>query len=116
MQKREPRHGSKAKFYYSASHFCADVIIQGREVCCQVCCRFESRWATVTIREDTPAVMLKGMGGSTVGVWCAHGEGKATFPDAAVREDVDAKGLAPIRFSNYASLHCYHYIAHFEHG
>ena len=50
-------------------------------------------------------MMLKGMGGSTVGVWCAHGEGKATFPNAAVREDVDAKGLAPIRFSSYPSLH-----------
>ena len=41
--------------------------------------------------------MLKGMGGSTVGVWCAHGEGQATFPSAAVRQDVDARGLAPIR-------------------
>ena len=51
-------------------------------------------------------MMLKGMGGSTVGVWCAHGEGKATFPDAAVREDVDAKGLAPIRsFTNTLLLH-----------
>ena len=51
----------------------------------------------MTIREDTPAVMLKGMGGSTVGVWCAHGEGRATFPSAAVREDVQSRGLAPVR-------------------
>ena len=51
----------------------------------------------MTIREDTPAVMLAGMGGSTLGVWCAHGEGRATFPSAAVRQDVDSRGLAPIR-------------------
>ena len=34
-------------------------------------CRFESRWATVEIREDSPAVMLAGMGGSNLGIWCA---------------------------------------------
>lgn len=42
-------------------------------------------------------MMLKGMGGSTMGVWCAHGEGRATFPSAAVREDVESRGLAPVR-------------------
>ena len=42
--------------------------------------------------------MLKGMGGSTVGVWCAHGEGRATFPDAAVHSTIVSRGLAPIRY------------------
>ncbi|XP_057802504.1 probable phosphoribosylformylglycinamidine synthase, chloroplastic/mitochondrial [Salvia miltiorrhiza] len=31
--------------------------------------------------EDSPALMFKGMEGSTLGVWAAHGEGRAYFPD-----------------------------------
>ena len=62
-------------------------------------CRFECRWATVAIKEGSPAIMLKGMGGSRVGVWCAHGEGRVKFPDAAVQQDVLSHGLAPIRFA-----------------
>ena len=38
--------------------------------------RFESRWSTVKIMEDSPALMFKGMAGSTLGVWVAHGEGR----------------------------------------
>ena len=38
------------------------------------------------------------MDGATMGVWVAHGEGRATFPDGAVRAAVDAGGLAPIRY------------------
>ena len=60
--------------------------------------RFESRWTHVAIEADTPAVMLKGMGGATLGVWCAHGEGRALFPDAGVRARVLSSGLAPIRY------------------
>ena len=59
--------------------------------------RFESRWVTVAIREGSPAIMLKGMGGNRVGVWCAHGEGRAKFPDPAVQQDVLRQGLAPVR-------------------
>ena len=36
--------------------------------------RFESRWVMVGVEEDSPAVMLRGMGGARIGVWCAHGE------------------------------------------
>ena len=36
--------------------------------------RFESRFATVKIF-DSPAIMLKGMAGSVLGIWVAHGEG-----------------------------------------
>jgi phosphoribosylformylglycinamidine synthase len=60
--------------------------------------RFESRWVTVAVEEGTPAVMLRGMGGARLGVWCAHGEGRAIFPDAAVRDVVAAGGLAPIKY------------------
>ena len=59
--------------------------------------RFESRFATVSIL-DSPAVMLRGMEDSTLGIWVQHGEGRACFPDPAVLERVLAEGLAPIRF------------------
>ncbi len=59
--------------------------------------RFESRFATVTI-QPSPSVMLRGMEGSTLGIWSAHGEGRALFPDPAILEEVEAQTLAPIRF------------------
>ena len=49
--------------------------------------RFESRFSTLTI-EESPAIMLEGMAGSSLGVWVAHGEGRALFPDDAVRDRV----------------------------
>ena len=60
--------------------------------------RFESRWVTVGIDENTPAVMLDGMQGSRLGVWIAHGEGKVKFPDADRLEPVVASGCAPIKY------------------
>ena len=51
----------------------------------------------MAIREDSPAVMLKGMGGSRIGVWCAHGEGRVKFPDGTVQQEVLSQGLAPVR-------------------
>lgn len=59
--------------------------------------RFESRWISVNIAEDSPSIWLKGMGGSTIGVWAAHGEGQVLFPDAAVQAAVQQHNLAPIR-------------------
>jgi len=48
----------------------------------------------------TPAikVLLKGMGGAALGVWVAHGEGRALFPHAAHLDEALAKGLAPLRY------------------
>jgi len=65
--------------------------------------RFESRWVQVSVAEDTPAVMLRGMGGASLGVWCAHGEGRALFPSASVRDRVLSSGLAPIRYVDPAT-------------
>lgn len=59
--------------------------------------RFESRFAAVQIQES-PAMMLRGMAGATLGIWVAHGEGRALFPDEAVLERVESEGLAPVRF------------------
>lgn len=59
--------------------------------------RFECRFTSVTIK-DSPAIMFKGMEGSTLGVWAAHGEGKAYFPDDAVFDRVHHSNLAPVRY------------------
>ena len=60
--------------------------------------RFESRWVTVGIDSNTPAVMLDGMQGSKLGVWIAHGEGKVKFPDEERLKPVVDSGCAPIRY------------------
>src|SRR5512134_3175477 len=42
--------------------------------------RFESRFSTVRITRS-PAIMFAGMENSVLGIWVAHGEGLAYFPD-----------------------------------
>ncbi|KAH7681325.1 phosphoribosylformylglycinamidine synthase protein [Dioscorea alata] len=59
--------------------------------------RFECRFTSVRIG-DSPAIMFKGMQGSTLGVWAAHGEGRAYFPDDAVLNRVLESSLAPLRY------------------
>eukprot|EP01126_Amoeba_proteus_P052693 TRINITY_DN6388_c0_g1_i3.p1 TRINITY_DN6388_c0_g1~~TRINITY_DN6388_c0_g1_i3.p1 ORF type:complete len:329 (-),score=75.31 TRINITY_DN6388_c0_g1_i3:135-1121(-) len=59
--------------------------------------RFESRFVSVKI-VDSPAIMLKGMAGSVLGVWSSHGEGRAHFPDSQVLMDTLKCKLAPIRY------------------
>lgn len=59
--------------------------------------RFECRFTSVTIK-DSPAIMFKGMEGSTLGVWAAHGEGRAYFPDGSVLDSMIDSNLAPIRY------------------
>ena len=59
--------------------------------------RFESRFSSVKVG-PSPAVLLKGMEGSSLGVWVAHGEGRAHFPTPSHFERVKAKQLAPLRY------------------
>jgi len=59
--------------------------------------RFESRFATVRIF-PSPSLMLKGMAGSTLGIWVAHGEGRAYFPDRRILKEVESRSLAPVRY------------------
>jgi phosphoribosylformylglycinamidine synthase len=59
--------------------------------------RFESRFPTVRIL-SSPSIMLKGMEGSNLGIWVAHGEGRLYFPDKTIMQDILQKNLAPIRF------------------
>lgn len=61
--------------------------------------RFESRFSSVKIM-PSPAVMFKGMEGSSLGVWVAHGEGRVHFPTSNVYDHVVAKDLSPLRYVN----------------
>jgi phosphoribosylformylglycinamidine synthase len=58
--------------------------------------RFESRFSTVKILKG-PSIMLKGMENSVLGIWVAHGEGMAYFPDKNIFNECE-HGLAPIRY------------------
>jgi len=61
--------------------------------------RFESRFSTVKIL-PSPSIMLRDMEGSVLGVWIAHGEGRAYFPDENILKGVEERGLAPVRYVN----------------
>ncbi|MBN1972371.1 MAG: phosphoribosylformylglycinamidine synthase [Sedimentisphaerales bacterium] len=60
---------------------------------------FESRFVSVKI-EPGPSIFLKGMEGSRLGIWVAHGEGRCFWPDEKILEQVtkNEPGLAPIRY------------------
>jgi phosphoribosylformylglycinamidine synthase len=70
--------------------------------------RFESRFAAVRIL-SSPSIMLSGMAGSTLGIWVAHGEGRAHFPDHSVLAGIIDQGLAPIRFVDDSGQITEHY-------
>jgi len=57
--------------------------------------RFESRWSQVKIL-PSKAIMFRGMEGSTLGVWVAHGEGRLIFPDPSVNDMVREMDLVPL--------------------
>ncbi|WP_353685364.1 phosphoribosylformylglycinamidine synthase [Thermodesulfovibrio sp. 3462-1] len=59
--------------------------------------RFESRWVSIKIL-PSPSIMLSGMEDSVLGVWIAHGEGRAYFPDEKILNKVIEKNLAPLRY------------------
>ncbi|XP_071477860.1 phosphoribosylformylglycinamidine synthase-like [Diadema antillarum] len=59
--------------------------------------RYESRFVTVKL-EKSPALMLRGMEDSVLGIWVAHGEGKMKFASDAIQSQVIANHLTPIRY------------------
>ncbi len=63
--------------------------------------RFESRWVTLRI-EESPAVLLKGMAGSVIGAWVAHGEGRLHCRSDAVLDEILARRLAPAFYADDA--------------
>jgi phosphoribosylformylglycinamidine synthase len=66
--------------------------------------RFESRFSWVKIGEG-PSIMLKGMAGSILGVWSAHGEGCLDVPSERLLRKIMDNGLAPIRFVDMDGNH-----------
>ena len=42
--------------------------------------------------------MLNGMEGSTLGIWVAHGEGRAYFPKKDILKKAEKDSLAPVRY------------------
>lgn len=61
--------------------------------------RFESRFPSVIIL-DSPAIALKHMAGSILGVHSAHGEGRVFVPTPGILKRILDEGLAPIRFAD----------------
>ncbi|MFC1954752.1 phosphoribosylformylglycinamidine synthase [Chloroflexota bacterium] len=59
--------------------------------------RFESHWVKVKITKS-PSIMLKGMEGSILGVWSAHGGGRLYCSNPEILSDAQQRGLAPIAF------------------
>lgn len=60
--------------------------------------RYESRFATVMIEDKSHAIMLRGMSGGRLGVWVAHGEGRAVFPDKQLLDKVEESQLVALRY------------------
>jgi len=59
--------------------------------------RFESRFVSVQI-ESSPSVLLKGMEGSSLGVWVSHGEGRFYFPSSTSTPASPPKTNVPLRY------------------
>lgn len=59
--------------------------------------RFESRFVSVGI-EKSPSIWLRGMEGSALGVWVAHGEGLMQFCSSQAQDRIVSGGLAPLRY------------------
>ncbi|MCK4355098.1 phosphoribosylformylglycinamidine synthase [Candidatus Parcubacteria bacterium] len=59
--------------------------------------RFESRWVTVKISQS-PAIMLKNMENSVLGIWVAHGEGRLSFPNNQLLKNAIDKKLTPLSY------------------
>ncbi|KMQ92446.1 phosphoribosylformylglycinamidine synthase [Lasius niger] len=60
--------------------------------------KFECRWSTVKI-ESSPSIMLKGMEGSVLGIWVAHGEGRFIFREEVLKS-LKNNNCLPIRYTD----------------
>jgi phosphoribosylformylglycinamidine (FGAM) synthase-like amidotransferase family enzyme len=53
--------------------------------------------------------MFKGMAGTSMGIWVAHGEGQALFPDSSILQRVTDRKLAALRYAcRHCTLHYYY--------
>ncbi|XP_031769587.2 phosphoribosylformylglycinamidine synthase [Galleria mellonella] len=62
--------------------------------------RFECRWSAVKIPEDTnnTNIWFRGMGGSILGVWVAHGEGRFSFSESSLLDKIRRNGQIAIQY------------------
>jgi phosphoribosylformylglycinamidine synthase len=61
--------------------------------------RFESHWGMVKISES-PSIMLKGMAGSVLGIWTAHGGGRLYCPNPEILSEARKQGLTPVAYAD----------------
>ncbi len=59
--------------------------------------RFESHWGMVRISKS-PSIMLKGMEGSILGIWSAHGGGRLYCPSPEILSEARRQNLTPIAY------------------
>jgi len=59
--------------------------------------RYESRFPSVRI-DKSPAIMLKDMAGSVLGVWIAHGEGRFNYKSPSIYTQLDRNSCIAIRY------------------
>lgn len=60
--------------------------------------RFECRWSAVKITEDKSDVWFRGMGGSVLGVWVAHGEGRFTVSEPRLLDKLQDNGQIAMQY------------------
>lgn len=60
--------------------------------------RFECRFSSVRIPSKTPALMFKDMGGSVLGVWVAHGEGRFVFENEQVKQSITSANCVSLEY------------------
>ena len=70
----QPIHTRLCQIFISITEISSTAAEQGVHLTHNASQRFESRFCSVVI-EESSAMMFKGMAGSTLGIWAAHGEG-----------------------------------------
>lgn len=60
--------------------------------------RFECRWSAVKITENNSDVWFRGMGGSVLGVWVAHGEGRFTVAEPRLLDKLQDNGQVAMQY------------------
>ncbi|KAE9556208.1 hypothetical protein FO519_000547 [Halicephalobus sp. NKZ332] len=63
------------------------------------CARFHSGFVSVKVSKS-PAIMLKNMENSVLGVWTSHGEGNFTYDSQLTVERLDSENLRCLRYVN----------------
>ena len=70
--------------------------------------KLECRFVNVKI-EQSNSIFTRGMEGSTLGVWIAHGEGQCYWPDEAVKQQAFDRGCIAMRYVDNEGNYCEDY-------